>query len=449
MRVLLYTLGCKLNQCESEAIADAFVHEGFSVVSPHESADLCIVNTCTVTGKAEQKARRMIRKYANEPQRPVVLVTGCYAQMERELIERLSERIVVVSLDNKPSLLNLPNILANLLVADIDLFEAVKRYVDEVPVNSAQKSTSPFDYDAATFSFHSRAFLKIQDGCNNACAYCRVTIARGEAVSLDLAEVVKRALALERDGFTEIVLTGVNISAYESGDADLGVLLRTLLEKLGQSIRIRLSSLEPDTLNPELVQSFRDHRIQPHFHIPIQSASDKVIQRVNRHYEVSKLREAIALLREVKDDPFIAADIITGLPAEDANEFEKSVQFLKEMDISQLHVFPFSPRPQTVLYKAKDRVPESVRDERAKKLRELSAIHLRRYIDRQIGKEFDLIVEERHSDSWSGLTGNYLKVMVKDAPETVQRGDCITVRIERDEKTFLPFGRYVGNQTPE
>lgn len=445
MRVLLYTLGCKLNQCESEAIADAFVQEGFSVVPSHESADLCIINTCTVTGKAEQKARRMIRKYANEPHHPVVLVTGCYAQMEQELIQRLSPRVVVVSLDDKPSLLNLPRVLANSLVAGIDVFDAVRRYVDEVPSDSSTNVSSPFDYDAATFSFHSRAFLKIQDGCDNHCAYCRVTIARGSAVSLGMDEVVKRALALEQEGFSEIVLTGVNISAYRSSGADLGDLLKKLLSVLGKDIRIRMSSLEPDRLDTRLVEVFADPRIQPHFHIPIQSASDRVLQRVDRHYEVSKLREAIELLRTVKDDPFIAADMITGLPAEDDGEFEKSLQFLKEMDVSQLHVFPFSPRPQTALFDAKDRVPESVRDERAKQLRSLSAIHLRRYMDRQIGKEFELIIEEKRNGRWSGLTANYLKVPLEDIPEAVQRGDRITVRLERDTKSGIPIGRFVSD----
>ena len=445
MRVLLYTLGCKLNQCESEAIADAFSKEGFSVVSSQQEADLCIVNTCTVTGKAEQKARRMIRKYANEPQQPVVLVTGCYAQMEREAIEKLSPRVVVVSLDDKPSLLHLPTVLANAIVANIDLLDAVKRFVDEVPTESSKQSASPFDYDAATFSFHSRAFLKIQDGCDNSCAYCRVTIARGAAISLPLDEVVRRAQALEQEGFSEIVLTGVNISAYRDNDADLAVLLTTLLQNLSGEIRIRLSSLEPDKLDSSLVSVFTDPRIQPHFHIPVQSASNLVLERVDRHYEVSRLEEAIAMIRQVKDDPFIAADIITGLPGETDEEFEKSVQFLKAMDISQFHVFPFSPRPQTALYNAKDRVTESVRDERAKRLRELSTIHLRRYIDRQIGKELELILEECKNGVWSGLTGNYVKVSVQDVPSSAQRGDRITVRLKRQEKSLLPIGIYIAH----
>ena len=449
MRVLLFTLGCKLNQCESEAIADAFSREGFEVVKPDCVADLCIVNTCTVTGKAEQKARRMIRKYANEPQHPVVLVTGCYAQMERQLLEELSPRVVVVSLDDKPSLLNLPNVLAHTTLADIDLYDAVRHYVDHIPSSGDDHVGSPFDYDAATFSFHSRAFLKIQDGCDNTCAYCRVAIARGKAMSLAMDEVLTRAKALERDGYGEIVLTGVNISAYRSGDADLKALLAALLDHLGSGMRIRLSSLEPDKLDEELVAVFADPRIQPHFHIPIQSASQKVLDRVDRHYPVDRLKDAVEHLRRVKSDPFIAADIITGLPGEDDAEFEKTVDFLKEMDVSQLHVFPFSPRPQTALFDAKDKVPEYVRDERATRLRRLSAVHHRRYMERQIGHTFEMILEELHDGMWTGLTENYLRIKVAGVPPTVRRGERILVRLERSGASPVPVGIHQSDHTPE
>ncbi|PKL27695.1 MAG: tRNA (N(6)-L-threonylcarbamoyladenosine(37)-C(2))-methylthiotransferase MtaB [Spirochaetae bacterium HGW-Spirochaetae-2] len=449
MRVLIYTLGCKLNQCESEAIADAFATEGFEIVRTDEAADLCIVNTCTVTGKAEQKARRMIRKYAVQAHRPVVLVTGCYAQLEKEALQNLSERVVVVSLDEKPSLLGLPNMLANHLVADLDLLQSVRKFVEETGDAKLATAGTPFDYDAATFSFHSRAFLKIQDGCDNSCAYCRVTIARGDAVSLDLKEVVRRSLVLEQDGFKEIVLTGVNISAYRSGDVVLAGLLDSLLNHLGPGIRLRLSSLEPDRLDDQLLDMFADSRIQPHFHIPIQSGSNQVLQRVNRHYDVSRMEQAVARLRQVKDDPFIAADIITGLPGETNGEFEKTVEFLKSMDISQLHVFPFSPRPLTALHTAKDKVPESVRDERAKFLRDLSAIHFRRYLNRQIGRDVELIVEEQKGGIWSGLTGNYLKIKVLDTPSWLTRGSLASVHLERDARTGMPVGRFLRTQTPE
>ncbi len=445
MKVFVYTLGCKLNQCESEAIADAFAHEGFIVAGADEGADLYVVNTCTVTTKAEQKARRMIRKYAAEKQHPVVLVTGCYAQMEAREIESLGERVVVVSLDEKPALLHLPRALANRLVAHIDLLSAIRQCVSSIKEEPG--GVTPFDYDAASFSFHSRAFLKIQDGCDNSCAYCRVSIARGKAVSLDHEEVAKRCLALEGNGFAEIVLTGVNISAYRSGELGLDGLLRLLLAQVDSHTRIRLSSLEPDKLDDRLIDVFSDGRIQPHFHLPVQSASDEVLKRVNRHYDVEQLARSVESLRKVKDDPFIAADMITGLPGEDDLQFERSLEMIKALDFSQLHVFPFSPRPQTALFGAKDRVPESVRDQRAKVLRDVSAIHFRRYMERQIGKDACVLLEELRGDLWYGLTGNYLHVPVYGVPAWVARGALVPVMLERDQRTKLPVGRYVA-QTP-
>lgn len=429
MRVSLYTLGCKLNQCESEAIADAFRKEGFEVLPFNQDAELIIVNSCTVTSKAEQKTRRMIRKFANSDHKPVVLVTGCYAQLEKEEIEALSEQVVVVSLDDKPSLINLPQFLAHRLISDFDLKEALVNF-------NESNDISPFDYDAATFSYHSRAFLKIEDGCDNQCAFCRVTIARGDAVSLEHDEVVKRTLALEEQGYKEIVLTGVNISAYQSGSYDLAKLLTLLLEELNKETKVRLSSLEPDKLDKELIEVFKDHRIQSHFHLPIQVASNKVLQRVNRNYDISRLYEAVKLLREVKDDPFIAADIITGLPGETEEEFEKSFEVLKELDLAQLHVFPFSPRPQTPLFDATDRVCERTRDERAKLLREFSQKQYRRYLSRQIGKTFDTIVEKRDKKGTWGLTSNYLKVKIVGENVEYEKGAIIKVIVGKDNTAY-------------
>lgn len=433
MRVLLYTLGCKLNQCESEAIADSFTQHGFEVVHPQQKADLCIINSCTVTTKAEQKARRMVRKYASEDQKPVVLITGCYAQMEKEALKTLGERVVVVSLDDKPALLQLPLFLTHTHIASIDLLTAVKEFASQL---DSQKST-PFDYYANSFTFHSRAFLKIQDGCDNRCSYCRVSIARGKAVSLESSEVISRVKTLEQSGFKEIVLTGVNISAYESGTMNLTSLIEAILDNTSDSVRIRLSSLEPDRLDSSLIELFREKRIQPHFHLPIQTASNVVLQRVNREYDVDRLYEVVRQLREVKQDPFIAADMITGLPAESDIEFEKSLNVLRELDISQLHVFPYSPRPDTELFDARDKSPESVRDQRAKRLRDLSTVHYRRYQERQVGSQAEIILEQEREGIWRGVTGNYLRIEVVNVPKEAQKGDLYQVSIHRDRKNQL------------
>ncbi len=430
MNVRIYTLGCKLNQCESEAIADAFVHQGFDLVTKDEAADIYIINTCTVTSKAEQKARRMARLYHNLNKEAAVIITGCYAQMERAMLEALSDRVIVVSLDDKPNLLTLPERLSKRLIADFDIVEAIR---DSFSTQS-EKSSS-FDYDAASFSFHSRAFLKIQDGCDNECAYCRVTIARGDSRSLPSEEVLERSRALIESGYKEIVLTGVNISAYRDKDMRLEHLLRLLLDSLDTSVRIRLSSLEPDMFSPLFYEVLSDERIQPHFHLPLQSLSDTVLKRVNRHYTWEVVQEVVENLKRVKDSPFIAADIITGLPAEEEEDFRLTYERLQEINITQLHVFPFSPRPGTALEGAKDRVPEYKRDERAKRLRDLSNVHYRRYMKDQIGKKVEVLVEKVKDGKLTGITGNYLKVEILQAPPEVVSGTVIEAKLAENIRT--------------
>lgn len=418
MNVFVYTLGCRVNQCESEACAQAFAEAGHKIVNQASIADLVIVNTCTVTSKAEQKARRVIRIYA---EKSVTLVTGCYAQVSSTEIQNLSDNVAVLPLSRKAELLLLPAFIEK--HKDMPLLDQVRKFCNE----KQNVMTTVFDYAATGFSYHCRSYLKIQDGCDNNCGFCRVHIARGPSSFLDSDTVVKRALEIEKNGYHEIVLTGVNLTMYDHKGEGLGGLLEKLLNALGKDIRIRLSSLEPDHIDERLLKQLEDPRMQPYFHIPIQSASDKVIKRINRHYSSSHLEYVISRLRQIKDDPCLACDVITGLPAEDDEDFEITKSFLSRHGFALMHVFPFSPRPDTALYNAKDKVPESVRDSRAKILRDLSDKQNAEYIKRQIGKTFDLILEEKTKGIWYGLTGNYIKVQVDNVPLDAKCGDLIKV----------------------
>ena len=439
MRIALFTLGCKLNQCESEGVADAFDSHGFTVVSPSEEADLYIVNTCTVTSKAEQKARRMIRKFAAMDSHPVVLVTGCYAQMDPDDVAALADRLIVVPLERKANLLQLPAYLQPLLQANISLHEGITSFIEA----SAEEESSPFDYKAITFQYHARAFLKIEDGCDNACSYCRVTLARGDAVSLPTDEVVKRCLDIEREGYREIVFTGVNITAYRSGEYDLPGVLKLTLDALSPGTRIRLSSLEPDMITDRLIEVCADARVQPHFHLPIQTASPKLLATVNRVYDLEAASAQIRKLAAVKDDPFLAADIITGLPGERDEDALATREYLIQTGFSQVHVFPFSPRPGTALHDAKGKVPEYLRDERAKELRDLSAVLYRRYTGRWDGKEVEAVIEDRKNGRVTGVSGNYLKFPITGVPRELGRGALCRVGLRTTAKglaaSFIEF----------
>ena len=396
MNVYIYTLGCRLNQAESEAIADSFARNGFQLTSPEE-ADLVIVNSCTVTQKAEQKARRMIRLFAR---RSEVIVTGCYAAVAPGEISGLAERVTVFSLKEKASLLSLPPHIASALHSGLGLHDAIRSF--------SFRSSDPFAFDASSFQYHSRSYLKIQDGCDNSCGYCRTTIARGPSVSLPASEVVERALRLEAEGFHEIMLTGVNLTMYDHEGDGLGGLVEKLLKALGSGMRIRLSSMEPDHVDDRLLDTLVDKRMQPHFHIPIQSASDKVLEKAARRYSISHVDYIISRLRSAKDDPFIACDVIAGLPGEGEKEFMETYDFLSSHDFAAMHVFPYSPRPGTPLYGDRERPEERVRDERAERLRKLSEVQSRRYVERQLGKTLEVLAEKDDS----GTTGNYLKARI-------------------------------------
>ena len=420
MKLFVYTLGCRVNQCESEAIAESFAKAGHTVLKSYEEADLIIVNTCTVTSKAEQKARREIRLFAKQAP---VLVTGCYAQVNPREIEGLADNVVVLPLLRKPELLGLAAFMND--HNDLDVLSAIREFSKE----RREGYGGLFDFAPSLFSYHSRSYLKIQDGCDNNCGFCRVHIARGPSDSLDSDIVVRRALEIEKQGYHEIVLTGVNLTMYDHRNRGLGGLLEKLLAAVGPDMRFRLSSLEPDHIDDLLLEQLKDPRMQPYFHIPIQSAADKVIKRINRTYDSSHLEYVITKLRQIKDDPFLACDIITGLPGEGDEEFEITRSFLERHGFALMHVFPFSPRPDTALYKAKDRVPENVRDERALVLRNLSAQLNKAYVERQVCKEAEVILEGRRTGRWHGITGNYLKLDVAGVPENASIGDLFKVKV--------------------
>ena len=420
IRTVFYTLGCKLNQCESEALASSFKSRGFSVSSSPQEADIFIVNSCTVTSKAEQKARRMIRKFSRENPLSVIFVTGCYAQLNGDDISALAENVYVIPLDLKHTIMDLPEIIMDGLNNGMSLNESAQMFVkgEIPPVHDFDR----FKFIGSTHTIHTRAYLKIQDGCNNNCAYCRVQIARGKSVSLDLKEAVKRAVDLENEGYREIVLTGVNISDYRNpgkGEEDLASLVHALTANL-KSSRIRLSSLEPDNITVRLAEAVSHPNVTPHFHIPVQSGSNRVIEKINRHYTAEQVTEAVGLLRSAKDDPFIAADIIVGLPYEQDEDFKATYDLVQDISFSQVHIFPYSPRPGTELYTVPIHVPERTARERAGKLHELATSLYRAYVNRWQGQEVEVLLEQRGGTDgnaeWMGLSGNYLHTMVEDVP---------------------------------
>ena len=420
VKAAFFTLGCKLNQFESEAIADAFSLLGADILSDiasvQDNADIYVVNTCTVTSKSEQKARRVIRKIAKDFPNSAVIVTGCYAQLEREAINNVADNLVVVPQDKKEMLLKLPDfIFVNF--NRTDFVKILKEIVDKPVFSENSFYTIKNEY-----IFHSRAFLKIQDGCNNFCKYCRVPLARGKSRSMEYSAVISNIKNLEKTGYREVVLTGVNISLYKSDAIDLILLIEKILNNT-KKIRIRFSSIEPDSIEKRYLDIIDKERICSHFHLPIQSGSDSILASMGRSYSGNKVIEAVNILKSACVNPMISADIITGFPGETEQDFKDTCDLAEQAALSYLHVFPFSKRPGTAASKMKNIIPERISRERAERLRLLSDKLFSNYALLWENQKVKALLEgtyDKAGKEWNALSGNYLKLVVSGIPAQIE-----------------------------
>lgn len=406
-QIHIETLGCRLNQIESEATARFFTDANFSVsmeglTSSSESNNetcLGIINTCTVTHKSEQKARRIIRLMLKKFPSAAILVTGCYAQLSPEEIKAIDSRICVIGGQMKSRLSKVPDLLTKSLTEKWqaeDFSKLIEKEIASLPQLQAGIPEDSFKLSATSFLSHSRASLKIQDGCNNNCAFCAIHIARGHSVSLDVQTAINRVRELEEKGHDEVVLTTVNISqykgVYKDGFCNFTELLFLLLENT-KKIHFRISSLYPDIVDDDFCRVISDPRVQPHFHISVQSGSTEILKAMNRPYSIESVIKACQKLREVKDRPFIACDIITGFPGESDEDFEKTIQLCSECDFAWVHAFPFSERPGTTAASMKNKVAQSVSGERAKRLTEWAINQKIKYVKSFSGSEHKAVLE--------------------------------------------------------
>ena len=402
------TLGCRLNQIESEATARFFTDAGFSVsmegLTSSSEADpktlTAIINTCTVTQKAEQKARRLIRLMLKKFPAATVIVTGCYAQLSPQEIEALDKRICVIGGQTKSRLSDVPELLRKSLEKgkwNAEAFaQSVKSEIAALPALKPGFPENSFKLSATSFLSHSRASLKLQDGCNNNCAFCAIHIARGHSVSLDVQTAIDRVRELEEKGHGEVVLTTVNIGqykgAYKDGYCNFTELLSLLLLNT-KSICFRISSLYPDIVDEKFCRVISDPRVQPHFHISVQSGSTRVLQAMNRPYSAQSVVEACQRLKKAKQNPFLACDIITGFPSESDDDFEETMKLCQACDFAWVHAFPYSERPGTAAASMKGKVPQSVSGQRAKRLTEWAVAQKIKYVESFVGTEHEAVLE--------------------------------------------------------
>ena len=442
----IFTLGCKLNQVESEAIADSFKRAGFPLVQWGDASErpgLLIINTCTVTSKADQKARRVIRKALRDNPDACVIVTGCYAQLDAGEIKALQaassagagapddKRLFVLRTDKcgagkaKSSLLKLPDYLAGSgFPYGNSLSDILGSWAESA------EGDSPLSFKPQEFTFHSRAYLKIQDGCDNTCVYCRVRLARGSSVSLPAAEALEELRSFEAAGCAEIMITGVNITQYRHESFDLAGLVQFLL-KGTQTITLRLSSLEPEGIDERLATVLAHPRIRPHFHLSVQSGSDAVLKKMGRVYSAREAAERAALLRSVKHNPFLACDIITGFPGETQADFAQTLALCEKIGFAWIHAFPYSKRPGTAAYSLGNPVCEHDITQRVEALTALALKGRRDYTQTWLGKELSAVVEKGKAGQCRAVAENYLKLLVNYSGEMPQPGSPISCVLTR------------------
>jgi threonylcarbamoyladenosine tRNA methylthiotransferase MtaB len=393
MKIALDTLGCKLNQAETEALAREFAGAGHELVKRAEDADIYILNTCTVTQTADSKSRHLLRQARRRHPNAVVIATGCYADRTPLDLAKLAEVNLVVSNEGKSGIL--PRLREEGLLKE------------PARDTSCAKMSPP--------NLRTRAFIKIQDGCRNFCAYCIVPYVRRREQSVPPDEVVAQIQQRVAEGYQEVVLTGTRIGAYNSEGHGLKDLVEQVLKETAIP-RLRLSSLQPREISPVLLGLWHDKRLCPHFHLSLQSGCDGVLQRMRRRYTTNEYELAVALIRQMVPDVAITTDIIVGFPGETEQEFKESLDFCWRMEFARIHVFLFSPRTGTEAASMPGQVNDNVKKERARQMLELAEESASRFREKFAGATLDVLWEkETGKGVWSGVTGNYLRVYKKDS----------------------------------
>lgn len=394
-RVALHTLGCRLNTSETGSIAQGFKDRGYDIVEFGQPADVVFINTCTVTDAADSTCRNLIRKAHGSSPEGKIVVAGCYAQMEPEKIAGMQGVDLVLGNSEK-----------------YKVFE----YLDEESENAIHVDKSWQFYGAATTTAdsHTRAFLKIQDGCNYVCSFCIIPFARGRSRAITVADAVVEAKKLVSQGFKEIVLTGVNIGEYEQASGEkLHDLVAQVLAVDGLE-RFRLSSVEPNTITDELIEVLKSSpKVLDHFHIPLQSGDDEILKAMRRKYTVADYKRIIGKIMAAFPNAGIGADVIVGFPGETKEQFENTFNLLKELPMTHFHVFPYSKRKNTTASKMDNHIHSTEKKNRVKTLNMFGDAKLNMFSEDQIGKRTKVLFERRNkAGNFEGYSSNYVRVQV-------------------------------------
>ena len=425
-KIASYALGCKVNQYESEAIAELFAEKGYDVVSIEDQADVYIINTCTVTNFGDKKSRQLIRKVKRQNPDAIVAVVGCYAQTAPEEISAVEGVNLVIGTKDKSQVVK--------MVEDYRKEMGVQNFVTDI---MHERVFEPLEIKR--LQNRTRAYLKIQDGCSQFCSYCIIPYARGPIRSRVPQDVIAEVKRLAENGFREVVLTGIHVASYGKDRKDI-----TLTEIIQQVHavegieRIRFSSIEPNVVTEEFAQAMAAlPKVCDHFHLSLQSGCDKTLEQMRRRYDTAQYRRAVALLRKYLPDVALTTDIIVGFPGESEQDYQQSKAFAEEIGFSKIHVFPYSPKKGTPAAERKDQLPNAVKQQRSHDLILASERMTEAFLQAHVGKQKEVLFERMVSpDVYEGHTTNYMKVHAKSTEDLTNQCKMVHMLEVEGETAF-------------
>ena len=396
--VAFITLGCKVNQYETNAMIQQFIEKGYEVVEHSKKADIYIVNTCTVTNMSDRKSRQMLRRVKELNKKAIVVACGCYAQVAKEELEKIEEINLVLGNNEKKE-----------IVEYVEKY--IKSEIPEIQTEDVMKQKEFVEFGDITFTEKTRAVIKIQDGCDRFCSYCIIPYARGRVRSRKPEHILSEIQKIAKEGIKEVVITGIHIASYGK-DFKKEYRLIDLLEEMNEIEgieRIRLGSIEPLLITKEFVSRLEKlSKVCHQFHLSLQSGCDETLKRMNRRYTIEQFKEITKLLRKTFEDAILTTDIIVGFPGESEQEFEKTYAFLEKIKFYKMHVFKYSPRKGTKAAIMPNQIDGNKKEERSRKLIELSNKNEKIYNEQYVGKELEILFEEEKNGIWQGHTKNYI-----------------------------------------
>ncbi len=442
-KVAFYTLGCKVNQYETNAMAEQFIKEKYEIVNFEDVADIYIINTCTVTNMSDRKSRQMIRRVKQINPKSILVVTGCYAQVASKDLEKIKEIDLIVGNTEKKDIIN---IVENYYVG-VALQGDPKKNIDDssnivnnkINLSDINNQKEFVDFGTTTYTEKTRAVIKVQDGCNNFCSYCIIPYAKGRVRSRNIDSIIKEVKSIVNKGIQEVVITGIHIASYGIDFENSEIRLIDLLEEINKIEglkRIRIGSLEPNIITDEFVQRLKNvNKICDHFHLSLQSGCDETLKRMNRKYTTEDFKRVVERLRNTFTNVALTTDVIVGFPGETNEEFNITYNFLKEIKFYKMHVFKYSQRKGTRAAVMPDQIDSHIKEERSHKLIELSNKNEKEFLRKYINKEVEVLFEKNEKGFSKGHTTNYLTVKTK--VDTSIDNVILNVKIDNEEKLEL------------